>query len=96
MKKATNRQELADTTLHIASEAIHALEYFIKQGDLTVRDLNAIATSMGKLHRDLVSDLKAEEKEAIQEKAEDSEGAEAKKFGATIENLLKGVKEAGS
>lgn len=96
MKKATNRQELADTTLNIASEAIHALDYAIKQGELSVRDLNAIATSMGKLHRDLVSDLKAEEKEAVQEKTEGSEGAEAKKFGATIENLLKGVKEAGS
>lgn len=95
MKKPTNRQELADATLHIASEAIHALDYAIKQGDLTVRDLNTIATNMSKIHRDLVSDIKAEEKEAILEKEEESEGAEAQRFGATIENLLKGVKEAG-
>ena len=96
MKKATNRQELADTTLSIASEAIHALNYAIQGGELGVRDLNAIATSMGKLHRDLVSDLRAEQKEMLEDKSEDSQEEEAHKFGSTIANLLDNVKQAGS
>ncbi|ATW62786.1 hypothetical protein SCBWM1_gp102 [Synechococcus phage S-CBWM1] len=87
MKRPSNKQELADVSLEIASDALHSLHMAIKTGECSVRDLNTIAANCAKIHRDAMADIAAEAKG----KEDEERDPEKSSFNKAVESLLNEV-----
>lgn len=91
MRKATNREELAEVSLGIANEALNALDMAIRSQDCSIRDLNSIVSTCSKIYREIRTEVQAEAKKL----ADVEEDQKEQEFGDAISQLLVEISETG-